>query len=289
MNAADLMRITQDKIVQYAGAKFGTAIATKLQTKTTIIIPPPQYSNKIITRHVAWEKIQHDKQRIVHRVLEAKKVDLEARVLDAEDVEMDLVKVKSTIDEKNYKLSQPVEYRLSKSEKLEHYNDTKTYSMKVAALEKHHGQLYSVIYGQCTTILQDKIKNESEWDKVNTAQDPLLLYKLIEKVILKQTKDQYPFAVMWDQYVNVFGAKQPSNVTYNQWHELFKTKIEVGMSVGCTFAQDKALDYCALEKYKLKYKDLQADEMEIIDKDTMERFIGYGIIQTSDANKNGKV
>jgi hypothetical protein len=29
--------------------------------------------------------------------------------------------------------------------------------------------------------------------------------------------------------------------------------------------------------------------MEIINKDAMERFIGYGIIRTSNANKNGKV
>jgi hypothetical protein len=93
-----LCALLSKKIVQYAGAKFGTAIATEFQTKTTIIIPPPQYSNEIITRHVAWEKIQRDKQRNVLRVLEAKKVDLEARVLDGENVEMDLVKVKSTIN-----------------------------------------------------------------------------------------------------------------------------------------------------------------------------------------------
>jgi hypothetical protein len=108
-NAADLMRITQDKIVQYAGAKFGTDIATKLQTKTTITILPPQYSNDIIIRHVDWEKIQCNKQRNVLRVLEAKKADLETKVSSGEDVEMELIVVDSQIDEKKYKLSQPVE------------------------------------------------------------------------------------------------------------------------------------------------------------------------------------
>ena len=38
------------------------------------------------------------------------------------------------------------------------------------------------------------MKAEVEWTQVNNDKDPLELYKLIEKLVLKQTGDQHPFA-----------------------------------------------------------------------------------------------
>ena len=85
----------------------------------------------------------------------------------------------------------------------------KTYSYRVAALEKQRGQVYALINGQCTTSLQDKMKAEVEWTQVNNDKDPLELYKLIGKLVLMQTNDQYPFATMWEQ-------TSVSSTLYNQ-------------------------------------------------------------------------
>jgi hypothetical protein len=43
-SAADQMRITQEKIAQFIGAKYGEDIAYKLQNKTRVVIPNPAYS-----------------------------------------------------------------------------------------------------------------------------------------------------------------------------------------------------------------------------------------------------
>ena len=50
-NAADLMRTSQEKIAQYAGAKFGKDIANELTNKTTVVVPPPVYSIAIQLKH----------------------------------------------------------------------------------------------------------------------------------------------------------------------------------------------------------------------------------------------
>ena len=47
-----------------------------------------------------------------------------------------------------------------------------------------------MIYGQCTQLLQDKIKQKKLWAAVSASYKPLELYKLIESVALKQTEDQ---------------------------------------------------------------------------------------------------
>ncbi len=63
-------------------------------------------------------------------------------------------------------------------------------------------------------------------------------------MILKQTKDQYPVAEVWDQYMAVYNAKQGS-LSNTEWYERFHTKVEVAESVGCVFANNRTLDYCA--------------------------------------------
>ena len=56
-NAADLMRTTQEKIAQYIGSKFGEEIANEVTNKKAVVVPPPQYSAAIKTRHQEWERL----------------------------------------------------------------------------------------------------------------------------------------------------------------------------------------------------------------------------------------
>ena len=78
-------------------------------------------------------------------------------------------------------------YKLTAEESLEHYNKMKAHSMWVSTLEKHQGQVYLLILGQCIQLLQDKMKQEKVWAQVSTSYKPLELYKLIKSVVLKQT------------------------------------------------------------------------------------------------------
>jgi hypothetical protein len=50
-SAADQMQITQEKIAQYIGAKYGEDIANKLQNKTRIVLSAPAYPSAMMTCH----------------------------------------------------------------------------------------------------------------------------------------------------------------------------------------------------------------------------------------------
>jgi hypothetical protein len=50
-SAADQMWITQEKIAQYIGAKYGEDIANKLQNKMRIVFSAPAYPSLSMTRH----------------------------------------------------------------------------------------------------------------------------------------------------------------------------------------------------------------------------------------------
>ena len=41
---------------------------------------------------------------------------------------------------------------------------------------KHRGQAFSLILGQCIQLLQDRMKQDTNWNTASTSYDPLDLY-----------------------------------------------------------------------------------------------------------------
>ncbi len=198
-----------------------------------------------------------------------------------------IAEVKNQVEDVAYHQGQEVLYNHTDSEKLKYSNESKTHSHRVATLEKHRGNVYALIYGQYTQILQDKVKQDKNWATVSVPYKPLEFYKLIEQVILKQTEDQFPVAALWEQLSNVANAKQ-GNSTNNKWHDCFNTKVEVAESVGVSFNFENIWEYCALEAHKAVYTSLKPDKQEAVRVSAQERFLLYALIITSNS-KHDKI
>ena len=65
------------------------------------------------------------------------------------------------------------------------------------------------------------MNQDNVWQTTASSYDPLSLIDMIEKTVLAQTEDQYPFA-----HQNV--------LTNDQWYEKFNTKVDVGYTIGVT-------------------------------------------------------
>jgi hypothetical protein len=158
--AANLMCTMQEKIAQYVGIKYGEDIANELTNKTTVTIPPPVYLfAAILLRHQEWEKHVRKKQVNIKTALDAKHRKLKSLASDIQDA-VAIAKVKNEIKDVVYQQSQEVLYNITDSKRLEYSNESKTHSHRVATLEKHRGDVYALIYGQCMQILQDKMKQD---------------------------------------------------------------------------------------------------------------------------------
>jgi hypothetical protein len=149
-------------------------------------------------QHQEWERHVRRKQPNTKTALDAKRRKLQAVPKDQQD-EVAIAEVENDIEDIVYLQGQAVPYNLTNTKKLEFSNKSKSHSYRVASLEKHHGNVYALIYEQCTPILQDKMKQDKAWGAVSASYKPLELYKLMQRVILKQTEDQYPFAALWEQ------------------------------------------------------------------------------------------
>jgi hypothetical protein len=112
---------------------------------------------------------------------------------------MELAKLNQDIAQVDFEVAQDTPIKLNNQEQIDYSNECRNHSRRISTLETHRGQAYSLILGQCTQLLQDKMKQDVSWTTVSASYDPLELYRLIERVVLKQTEDQYPFAAVHEQ------------------------------------------------------------------------------------------
>ena len=99
-----------------------------------------------------------------------------------------------------------------------HNNKWKIYFKTESQLIKQWGQAYSMIRGQCMQVLMDKMKHDPDWIATSTSYDLLIIFKLVEKKILAQTSDQYPFATVYEQEMSLI-CFHHNVLTNDQWYK----------------------------------------------------------------------
>ena len=87
------------------------------------------------------------------------------------------------------------------------------------------------------------------------------LYALIERVVMKETGDEYPPCNIVDNLLSVLLMKQQQNMSNAQWYKQFCTRVDIAESMGVTFYSFTCLwDYCTQKINCNKYDTLNADE-----------------------------
>ena len=273
--AADQMKTSWEKLVQYVGTTYGQDICNELQNKLTVTIAEPTYSAAILARHTTREALVRAAQANIQRARRAQAVALQQAVDDGDlDAQMHLAVVENDIAQGDFDANEPVPVEMTDSEKTLSSNEWRTYRERAANLLKHRGQAFSLILGQCTQLLQDKMKQDTDWTTVSTSYDPLSLFRLIEKTILAQTEDQYPFAMVYDQEHAFFSFRQET-MTNTVWYEKFNTRVDVGEAIGITRQHKILLDYVAQELHTQDFAALGEAEQAAVRVDAKERYQAY--------------
>jgi hypothetical protein len=192
--AADQMRTSWEKLIQFVGTNYGQDISNELQNKIPVILSEPVHTPEVLVRHAIHEQMVRTGEENLQWARLLKRVILEAAAALGTDPDapMQLAILDNQIAEGSYKQSNEVPIKMLDSGKMQYSNDWRTYQERNVLLTKHRGQAFSLILGQCTQLLQDRMKQDTNWNMTSTSYNPLELYWLIEKMTLAQTEDQYP-------------------------------------------------------------------------------------------------
>jgi hypothetical protein len=284
-NSADQMRTSWEKLTQYVGITYGLDICNELTNKAQVTLSEPAHTQAVMDRHKLRDAMVRSAQRNMKAARESQLSILEAKVAtDASDLQaiMDVVVLKNQLASDAYDALIEVPIDLTDTEKTHYSNEWRTFRDRNAALLKHRGQAYSLLLGQCTQLLQDKLKQETEWTTVSTGYDPLSLYRLIEKTTLSQTEDQYPFATIYDVEKSFYGFRQ-QELSNPQWYERYNTKVDVGVAIGVTRQHKVLLEYVAMEVHNTKFDTLSDANKDAVRIDAEERYISYAFLRQSGA------
>jgi hypothetical protein len=282
--AADQMRTTWEKIVHHVGTIYGHDISNELQNKKTVVISKPEHTQDVLDKHA--ERVTRHNNQEQHlakaRLQPRRKFWSQQSAVKEKDAEapMQLAILENKIEESAYQASIELPIAMNETEKTEHSNDWRTYRERNSRLETQRGQAFSMIRGQCMQVLLDKMKHDTDWTSASESYDPLTLLRLIEKTILAQTEDQYPYATVYEQECTLYSFTQNS-LTNEQWYERFNTKIDVGTAIGVTRQHQILLEHVAAENGTTKFQDLSDADQEDVRKKAEERYLSYVFLRQS--------
>jgi Reverse transcriptase (RNA-dependent DNA polymerase) len=290
-NAADQMTTTWEHIIVLAGSTMGEDIANELRNESHIHLPKPdipESARQAYTIEVQRRTVQ--KQRLRDAKTTALQA-IEAVLIEEQDAQVratlsvQKAEVQNEIEQLEYEIANPPPVELKGAEKAEYDGDWKTFNLRQAKLIAHRGQVHSIMIGQCTQLLKDKLKHDPGYSDVMDSCDPLKLKSLIEKIILAQSEDQYPYATYFEQDKILVGFQQ-HDLTNAQYYEKFNTRVDVAKTVGVTRIHQGALRHTAMQLYSKTIDQLTPDELEKVYEQAEERYYAYVMLQNSSSDHN---
>ena len=93
------------------------------------------------------------------------------------------------------------------------------------------------------------------WKITSSSYDPLSLIDMIEKTVLAQTEDQYPFAIVYEQELSLYGFRQ-NFLTNDQCYEKFNTKVDVLDAIGVTRNHEVLMGWTSQDVHKQAFSTL---------------------------------
>ena len=121
--------------------------------------------------------------------------------------------------------------------------DLKKHNDKAEAFNNFLARLYSVVLGQCTEALEDRLKSTNGW--ANVQQDGIELLKLVKTVCYNFEENRFPADALLDVKETFYRMAQGRNESLQHYYERFKNQLAVMDEVGINITDDAMVEYYA--------------------------------------------
>jgi hypothetical protein len=165
--------------------------------------------------------------------------------------------------------------KLTNDEKISHSIAWRIHRETTESLKKSRGKVYSLLIGQCTQVLIDKMKQDTEWVAISKAFDPILLLKLIEKFVLKQLDNQYATAVLIAEQLSILLFRQDDHLGNAAYYDCFTTRMEVARQAGVCYYSPALLEDKATQLKLGDYDKLLEDEQKKVINQVEQEYLAY--------------
>jgi hypothetical protein len=173
--------------------------------------------------------------------------------------------------------------KLMEDKKMSHCNVWHTHHELTDGLKKSHSKIYSLLLGQCTQVLIDKMKQDAYWGTVSDSFVPIAFFKLIAKFVLKQLDNQYKMADLIAKQLLILQFCQDDQVSNATYYDCFTTRVEVACQAGVCYHMPDLLAIKAMEQSLADFNRLTEPEQKRIIRLVEQNYLAYFFFHNSNA------
>ncbi len=281
----DMLRTSKEKMATYIGTKYGDDVAQEWSSKKCAVIPKPTYSKAILDRHAERVQATRDQVNIKLNSLQQESLAIDNEIKQAPTDRKLMTEKQDILDQILHceiNLKDEVKMKLMDDKKMAHNITWQSHRKVMGGLKKSRGKIYSLLLGQCTQVLIDKMKQDVDWVTISDLFDPIALFKLIEKFVLKQSNNQYRMAVLIAEQLLILEFRQDDQVTNATYYDCFTTRMEVTKQAGVCYYNPDLLDMKAMELGKvLPFTRLLDIEQKAIIELVKQEYLAYLFLNNS--------
>ena len=238
----DQLRKTKEAMGLHIGRTYGEECGKEFELGKLNVRVVPTVSADITARHTA--KIASNTIRINAKIgsLTTMQTAINAAIA-ANPTAFDLVDKQIAVNDKLEKAAEELQDQvdsdvssvMTMEESTVHKNNFRSYHEDEQKLIVNRGKVYVLILGQCTQVLKDALKEDSDWEAISAGYDGIALFQLIEKCVLKQTSNKYPYLILQEELRSLLLNKQEADHSTNVYYERMLNRVHIYERAGGVF------------------------------------------------------
>jgi hypothetical protein len=161
----NMLRNSKEKLALYIGTIYGDDACQERLSEKQLVLLEPTYPDAVLARHTLCAQAVN--ARVAKMVTSLQKqLDMIEGKLLLTPTNLNLLEGQMEIDNKlklaKFELTDVVEVKTTADESMAFNNAWWTYRERTDCLVRSRGKVYSLVLGQCTTVLLNKMKQDAD-------------------------------------------------------------------------------------------------------------------------------
>jgi hypothetical protein len=164
-----------------------------------------------------------------------------------------------------------------------------SYIKRVSTLDGNTQKAYHLIIGQCTNLLQSKLKQQAQWSDISQSQDGIALITLIKTITFKFEDQKFLPLALYQSKANLYALRQ-SNMTNNKYLQRFQNLVDVASAYNGQLYDQSILNIIIKKRHTGLAYEAPTDEQKLdVNSSVSELYQATMFLHQSDCRQYGKL
>ena len=163
------------------------------------------------------------------------------------------------------------------------------YVKRKNVLDESIMKTYSLVLGQCTDLLQSKLKQQNQWEAISEKQDAIALIGLIKTITFRFEDQKFLPLALYQSKAHLYNLRQDT-MTNTEYLQRFQNLVDVATAYAGQLHDQAIVDIVTERLHpSTSYDSLNADEKQVVQTASSELYLATMFLRQSDRRCYGKL